>query len=110
MVTERMKSKAVSQMLWTAPIPEAVAVAQELKKTCSMVIALTHIGFKQDQLLAEATQDIDIILGGHSHTVLDQPLQIGSTWICQGGSHGRFYGKYQWQKSAGMISSELVPW
>ncbi len=110
MVTERMKSQAVSQMIWTQPIPEAVRVARILKQSCDLVIALTHIGFKQDQALAEATDEIGLILGGHSHTLLDPPIQIGSTWVCQAGSHGRFYGRYEWEPGSGCLSAELLPW
>lgn len=107
MVTKRMKSKAISQMIWTAPIPEAVQAAKALRQTCDLVIALTHIGIKQDQALAEATQDIDLILGGHSHTLLDPPVQVGSTWICQAGAHGRFYGQYEWEANSGDLSAKV---
>lgn len=110
MVTERMKSQAVSQMIWTPPIPEAVRAGRILRQSCDLVIALTHIGFKQDQALAAATDDIDLILGGHSHTLLNPPMQVGSTWICQGGSHGKFYGRYEWESGTGSFSAELKPW
>jgi 5'-nucleotidase len=110
MVTERMRTKSLSQMLWTSPIPEAVSVAKELRQTSDLVIALTHIGLRQDQALAAATQDIDLILGGHSHSILEQPLKVGQTWICQGGSHGRFYGKYEWEMKKGLVAAKLVPW
>jgi 2',3'-cyclic-nucleotide 2'-phosphodiesterase (5'-nucleotidase family) len=110
MVTERMKSKALSQMIWTAPIPEALKAAKDLRQSCDLVIALTHIGMRQDQVLAESGTDIDLILGGHSHTILQRPTQVGSTWICQGGSHGRFYGRYEWTIGEGLTGAELVAW
>ena len=44
-----MLSKAVSQLIWTPPIPEATSIASELRRDCDLVIALTHIGFRQDQ-------------------------------------------------------------
>jgi 5'-nucleotidase len=102
MVTERMKSKMMSQMLWTSPIAEGVAMANELRGRCDLVIALTHIGLKQDQALAAATGNIDLILGGHSHSVIETPMRVGRTWICQGGSHGRFYGRYEWSLAGGV--------
>jgi 2',3'-cyclic-nucleotide 2'-phosphodiesterase (5'-nucleotidase family) len=109
MVTQKMASKAVSQLMWTQPIPEAVEAAAGLRKVSDLVIALTHIGFRQDQALAEATGDIDLILGGHSHTILDQPLQVGSAWICQAGSHGQFCGEYAWTLGAGVTEARLIP-
>ena len=41
------------------------------------LIALTHIGFKTDQQLAAECPEIDIILGAHSHTVLEIPVRAG---------------------------------
>jgi 5'-nucleotidase len=110
MVTERMQSKAVSQLIWTPPIPEATSIASELRRDCDLVIALTHIGFRQDQALAQASSDIDLILGGHSHTMLEQPTRVGNTWICQGGSHGRFFGQYWWTMGQGLTHSALIAW
>lgn len=107
MVTERMKSKAVSAYIWDPPIPAAQRVAAALGGTVDCVIALSHIGHKQDLTLAEACPEIDVILGGHSHTVLPQPEQIGHTWICQGGSHGKFVGRYEWQD--GRLTGGLLP-
>jgi 2',3'-cyclic-nucleotide 2'-phosphodiesterase (5'-nucleotidase family) len=110
MVTERMQSKALSQMIWTPPIAEAIQVAGSLRDRCDFVVALTHIGLRQDQALAEATKDIDLIMGGHSHTILTEPIQVGNTWICQGGSHGRYFGKYVWTIGGGLTDATLVAW
>lgn len=59
-------------------IETANATAAELKKKgCSLVVAVTHIGYdmgdgKTDDIdLAKASKDIDIIIGGHSHTFVD---------------------------------------
>lgn len=110
MVTERMSSKALSNYLWTAPIPAAIEEAERLQGDVDALIALTHIGFRQDQALAQATNRFDLILGGHSHTLLEHPVQVGRTWICQGGSHGRYYGRYTWDPSAGTMTGGPVVW
>lgn len=96
MVTQNMASRFASAYLWTQPVKEAASVATELRAQCDILIALTHIGFSQDVELARANPEIDVILGGHSHTVLSEPVREGTTWICQGGSHGRFIGNYIW--------------
>jgi len=84
-------------------------VAQELKLDSSQVVAkrwlqrvaqadlkiiLSHNGFEADSLLALALPDIDLIVGGHSHTVLEQPVQVGETWILQAGDRGRYLGAW----------------
>ena len=110
MVTTRMKTQAASQYLWDQPIPVAVEVAAKLRQECDFVIALTHIGLTQDIALAESTDDIDLILGGHSHDVLEEPTVIGSTAICQTGSHARFYGLGEFEQGKGLTSWEVKPW
>ncbi len=47
-------------------------------KKCDMVIALTHLGFSggpdSDKSLVKNTRNIDIVVGGHSHTFLKEPV------------------------------------
>ena len=106
MVTARMKSASLSQYLWSAPLEVAAGMVRTLRTTSDVVIALTHIGLTQDRLLAESVEGVDIILGGHSHDVLQEPVRVGSTWIAQTGSHGRFAGVYAWDGST--LSGELI--
>lgn len=61
------------------PIQKAQEQANILKeKGCQLVICLSHLGYKPkrndmcDPILAKATQGIDLIIGGHSHTFLEQ--------------------------------------
>ena len=52
------------------------------EKKCDLIICLSHLGFKYkndpekicDVLLAQQTKDIDLIIGGHTHTFLDKPV------------------------------------
>lgn len=96
MVTERMKTKAASAYLWDPPIPTAAELAEELRPRVDLLIALTHIGHRQDLELAERVPCLDAVLGGHSHTVLEEPVRIGTVTVCQGGSHSRYVGLYEW--------------
>jgi 5'-nucleotidase len=106
-VTERMASRAVSAYIWDQPIPTAQRVVAALRPSVDLLIALTHIGYGRDRELAEAVPGIDIILGGHSHTVLNEPIRVNDTEICQGGSHARYVGVYHWDN--GTLSGGLVP-
>jgi 5'-nucleotidase/UDP-sugar diphosphatase len=60
---------------------------------CDLVILLSHLGVEYDQLVASSVSGIDVIVGGHSHTVLDTPIQIGNTLILQAGEFGKYMGK-----------------
>jgi 5'-nucleotidase len=65
---------------YTNPITAAQETADKLKKQhrCDYVICLSHLGFKYDTskisdvVLAKETQHIDCILGGHTHTFLEE--------------------------------------
>ena len=63
------------------PIAHATAEADILKhdEKCDLVICLSHLGYKYDNTkvsdihLAQNSRSIDIIIGGHTHTFMDQP-------------------------------------
>lgn len=63
-----------------------------------VIIALTHIGVKKDQNLAKEVPEIDVIVGGHSHTMLTEVVfqKTGKNKIVpivQAGHHGEWLGK-----------------
>jgi 5'-nucleotidase len=63
------------------PVPLANEYAHllKVKKKCDMVICLSHLGYEykddklSDSTFAPQTKNIDLILGGHTHTFLEQP-------------------------------------
>ena len=110
MVTKGMATQAASQFLWEPPIATAVSLVAELKTKADFIIALTHIGLAQDKKLALACPELDLILGGHSHSVLEEPLVVEGVPICQGGSHAKFVGRYSLEKGKGLVRAELVEW
>ena len=64
-------------------IPTVQKYADEIRPQCDLVIALTHIGYEEhnpgditDPILAAATRGIDIVIGGHSHTFLEEPDMV----------------------------------
>ena len=65
------------------PIQKANEVAGKLKadEKCDMIICLSHLGYKykesnivSDEVLAKETENVDLIIGGHTHTFLDDPI------------------------------------
>lgn len=64
----------------------------ELQGRYDLLFLLTHIGYLQDRKLAKQFPKIDLIIGGHSHTLLPGGTQCGRTWIVQTGKWGRFIG------------------
>lgn len=63
-----------------------------LKDDVDVFIALNHIGFSADQRLAEEVEFFDLIIGGHSHTTLAEPVVVNGTPIASAGSNARNIG------------------
>jgi len=62
-----------------------------------LTILLTHIGFDSDQELAamlDPEWGVDLIIGGHSHTILDKPAEINNILITQAGTGTDYIGRY----------------
>ncbi|HFI0150925.1 TPA: bifunctional UDP-sugar hydrolase/5'-nucleotidase [Streptococcus suis] len=56
------------------------------------LVVLSHLGYDEDVNLAKDFPEVNVILGGHTHTILKEPIQVGSVSICQAGQYGRFVG------------------
>ena len=70
------------------------------RERVDIVIGLTHIGdVKEDPThitspeLAAAVSGIDIIVDGHSHTFMERPLRVGSTYIVSANEWGKYVGQ-----------------
>ncbi len=75
---------------------EPLARASELKRlraSGEVLIGLTHIGHQQDVLLARQWPEIDVIIGGHSHTRVDPAENVDGVLVAQAGSDNRFLGR-----------------
>lgn len=61
-------------VVYEDPIRVSNEVAALLKsKGCDLVICLSHLGIQKDKELVAKTRNIDVILGGHSHTFMKGP-------------------------------------
>ena len=79
-----VEKKLYKETKYNNPIEVATDITKTLKETekCNLIICLSHLGFDyknekdkaSDLKLAAATQDIDLIIGGHTHTFLDKPV------------------------------------
>lgn len=99
---------AYKETVYLDPIEIAQDMSRILKteEACDLIICLSHLGYEykkapskiSDIKLAKATQDIDLIIGGHTHTFLDKPTvetnAVGkSVLVNQVGCYGLYLGK-----------------
>lgn len=74
-------------------------ILKESKK-CDLIICLSHIGYNDDVKLAEQSKNVDIIIGGHSHTYMEKPdmrknLDGKDVMIFQTGKSGAYVNKIE---------------
>ncbi len=70
-------AELADQIAVHAAAPTAQALAEQLRSAgCAVVIVLSHLGFGQDLELASSVTGVDVIVGGHSHTFLEQPALV----------------------------------
>jgi hypothetical protein len=81
-----------AELRTSAPIAAAKKEVKELRKKCDFLVALTHQGYDADRALAEAVPGIDVIVGGHTQTFLQEPAKVGSTWILQSSFRNQYVG------------------
>jgi len=81
------------------PADAAQRCVDDLKsKGAQFIICLSHSGtsekkkLSEDERLAEQVEGIDLIVSGHTHAVLDQPIISGGTYIVSAGSGCRYLG------------------
>lgn len=60
-----------------------------LRPETDWVVCLSHLGFAADCALAERFGELDLILGGHSHTELEAPVVVNGVTISHVGPYGR---------------------
>lgn len=75
------------------------AIQAELEQSSnpSLIICLSHSGTDgkgkgEDYELAKAVDGIDLIISGHTHTVLEEPIQVGNTLIVSAGEYTSYLG------------------
>lgn len=76
--------KLSGNILCNDPLVNANRISTLLKneEKCDLVICLSHLGYKyndkkvSDSVLAKESSHIDLIIGGHTHTFLDEPTQV----------------------------------
>ncbi len=97
---------------------EAVArreIAALRAQGCQVVIALTHIGFDQDKLLASRVEGLNAVIGGHSHTEVREMALVEDPGgalvpVVQAGSKGRYVGRLRLEVEDQRTVAEGLRW
>ncbi|MFD0692506.1 bifunctional metallophosphatase/5'-nucleotidase [Paenibacillus sp. GCM10027628] len=98
----------------TDPLEAVNQYAQKLRPDVDVIIVMSHLGLRMDQRMAEEVDGIDLILGGHTHHILEEPLLLNGTYICAAGKFGQYVGRVELaydpaQRRVAAVTGRVVP-
>jgi len=100
---------------WSFGIREEVLVknvAAARGEGAQLVVLLSHNGFDIDRKLASRVEGIDVVLTGHTHDALPEPLKVGKTLVIGTGSTGKFVSRLDFDVTNGKLRDfryRLIP-
>ena len=89
-----------------------VMVNEVRAQGAELVVCLSHNGFDVDKQMAGIVTGIDVILSGHTHDALPEPVLVGKTVIVASGSNGKFVSRIDLDVRYGQMmgfSHKLIP-
>ena len=90
----------------------ATLVEEARSGGADLVVLLSHNGFDVDRKVARQVPGIDVILCGHTHDALPEPLKVGSTLLVASGSSGKFVSRLDLDVRGGKMQGyryRLIP-
>ncbi len=98
-------------------VKETVAEIKE-KEDADMIVCVSHSGTwededkSEDEILAKSVPELDLIISGHTHTELSEPIVHGNTYIVSAGEYGKRLGSLHMEQNEdgrwSMESYELI--
>jgi 5'-nucleotidase len=88
---------------------QGIEMAQEflwMREQCDILILLTHLGYEDDLLLAETFPEADVIIGGHSHTVVGNRVLKNGIIVTQTGKSLKFVTELKLEVSGNRVTAK----
>lgn len=118
---DALKCAPTCTMVFEDPVESVKKTVEEIIKTENpdLIVCLSHSGTSsdpdksEDERLAKEVPELDLIISGHTHTLLEEPIVVGDTYIASTGEYGSRIGNvHMVQKEDGrwkLESYDLIP-
>lgn len=119
--TDALACAPTCELLFQNPVEAVKETVKEIqaKEKADMIVCVSHSGTwededkSEDEILAKSVPELDLIVSGHTHTDLDEPIVHGDTYIVSTGEYAKKIGSMSMeQKEDGrweMKEYELIP-
>ena len=88
------------ELIFKDPVEGAKETVEKIQanEDADIIVCLSHSGtwsdpeLSEDEILAKSVPEIDVIISGHTHTTLKEPIVHGTTYIGSAGEYGKYLG------------------
>lgn len=104
-------ARHLGEAMFLEPEPILADLVPRLRQRADLVVLLSHAGYERDCAMARAVPGIDLIVGGHTHRLLTEPVAIGATRVVQAGAFGSHLGvvRVDWSSGAAAVTGLTEP-
>ena len=95
-------SEGIYFTLGNKELPVYIKQLRETEKV-DLIVVLSHLGYPQEIKLAKEVDGIDVLLSGHTHNRLYEPVVVNGSIVIQSGCHGSFVGRLDLEVENGRI-------
>lgn len=74
------------------PVENLQEMAKEIAKNVDILVCLSHLGLKSDELLGNTIPNVNLIIGSHTHHILPNGKRVNDALLTGGGKFGMYIG------------------
>jgi peroxiredoxin len=83
----------IKELKVSDPVKQVQGFVDSFRDTVDLIVVVSHSGYEEDLRLAKQVKGIDVIIGGHSQTLVKNASVLSDTLVVQTGEKGQYLGK-----------------